>query len=336
MPAYIGNVLKKCWNGAGTKAGFQPPIQIIYTMRSFTIFVCCLLMPLCLIGQTVSREEAHEALRAASVDQDADFASAYATAEKAGVSEASLLESKVLHSLSSGDLQGALALVPEMDKHVDDFVVGPNGFFGTRLEVEGLIENLKALRANEAGDWDAFEQHAKEGFWKSPQLSNSFQIGRLVDERHESLAQQELMGKVRLPMDLEILSVDGTKTTLAKVAQGQKAVLLDFWASWCGPCISLMPELKKKSEVLPEQGVFVAGMNTDSSDQLKHAREVQEKHGMDMPWLIEPDNSPFSRALAINSIPRMILLTPEGKVLFNGHPMDPTLKTTLASIGVKL
>jgi thiol-disulfide isomerase/thioredoxin len=195
---------------------------------------------------------------------------------------------------------------------------------------------LKALRANEAGDWEAFETHVKEGFWKSPELSNMFGMARLVTERHESLVQKAAMESVRIPMDMKILSVDGTTTSLAQAVQGRKAILLDFWASWCGPCIMLMPELKKKADTLPSQGVFVAGMNTDSSDPMKHAREVQEKHGMDMPWLIEPESSPFSRALAINSIPRMILLSPEGKVLFNGHPMDPELTTTLASIGVTL
>ena len=163
-----------------------------------------------------------------------------------------------------------------------------------------------------------------------------FGMARLIQDHHEKAVQKEAMKNIRIPMDMEIQSVDGSMTTLAKASAGQKAVLLDFWASWCGPCIMLMPELKKKADVLPAQGVFVAGMNTDRSDQLRHAREVQEKHGMDMPWLIEPESSPFSRALSINSIPRMILLTPEGEVLFNGHPMDPELTQTLASIGVSL
>jgi len=288
------------------------------------------------VSGAVTSEDAVAALRAAAVDQEADFDTAYSQAEAAGVDDVLLLESKVLRLLGGGDLQAVLDMIPVMEQHADEFVVGAGGFFSNRSQVYGLIENLKALRANDAGDWEAFESHVKEGFWKSPELSNMFGMARLVSERHESLAQNEAMQNIRIPMDLEILSVDGTTTTLAQVAQGKKAVLLDFWASWCGPCIMLMPELKNKADVLPSQGVFVAGMNTDRSDPLKHAREVQEKHGMDMPWLIEPASSPFSSALAINSIPRMILLSPDGKVLFNGHPMSPELTTTLASIGVNL
>ena len=311
-------------------------------MKKILVLLAALVSPLFLTAQSETPDTSApaqtplEALRAAAVDQEADFDAAYAAAEAAGVKASILLESKVLNLLGSSDLQAVLAMIPEMEANADEFVVGQGGFFSNRNQVYGLIENLKALRSNQDGNMEDFERHAKEGFWLSPEVSNMFGMSRLISDHHTNVAQKEAMANLRIPMDLEILSVDGTTTTLAKAAEGQKAVLLDFWASWCGPCIMLMPELKKKADTLPSQGVFVAGMNTDRSDQLRHAREVQEEHGMDMPWLIEPENSPYSSALMINSIPRMILLSPEGKVLFNGHPMDPQLTHTLASIGVTL
>jgi len=298
-----------------------------------------LLSPLSLFAQEqppITAAQAVEALRAAAVDQESDFDSAYSAAEKAGVEESALLESKVLNLLGGGDLETVYDLIPSMETKAESFAIGAGGFFSNRAQVYGLIENLKALKARDEGDWKAFEAHVKEGFWKSPEISNMFGMSRFVTERHESQAQQEAMAHIRLPLDLAIQSADGSSTTLAEMVAGQKAVLLDFWASWCGPCISLMPELKHKAEVLPDQGVFVAGMNTDRSDQVRLAREVQEKHGMDMPWLIEPESSPYSSALMINSIPRMILVGPDGNVLFNGHPMDPQLSVTLASLGVSL
>jgi thiol-disulfide isomerase/thioredoxin len=308
-------------------------------MKHYLISIFLLLIPFCIFSQeesTVTKAEAMDALREAAVDQEADFDTAYSAAVKAGVENATLLESKVLHLLGGGDLQPVLKLIPSMESEAESFTTGSGGFFTNRAQVYGLIENLKALKAQEEGDWKAFEVHVKEGFWKSPEISNMFGMSRLVSERHESQAQQEAMSSLRLPMDLAIQSTDGSTTTLGEMVSGQKAVLLDFWASWCGPCIALMPELKHKAEVLPGQGVFVAGMNTDRSDQVRLAREVQEKHGMNMPWLIEPESSPFSSALMINSIPRMILVGPEGNILFNGHPMDPELTATLSSIGVKL
>ncbi len=281
-------------------------------------------------------EKAHQALSTAAIDQEADFAGAYAAAVAAGVGESDLLEGKILHLLGRGELEDVLTLVPAIEAHAEDFSVGARGFFTDRMQVYGLIENLKALIARQNRDWEAFEMHVKEGFWKAPNLSQAFGMGNLITDARETQAQKAAMTELRVPMDLAIAKVDGSTTTLAEMANGQKAVLLDFWASWCGPCIALMPELKHKAEMLPSQGVRVAAVNTDDNDQLENARRVQQEHAMDMPWLLEPESRPYSRALMVSTIPRMILVSPDGGVLFNGHPMDPELVTILASIGVTL
>ena len=142
------------------------------------------------------------------------------------------------------------------------------------------------------------------------------------------------LAKITLPTDLQFKTSEGEKTTLAALSKGKKAVLLDFWASWCGPCMALMPELKNKAAKLGPQGIVVAGMNVEGS--AKKAERVRKKQKMDMPWLVEPKSEPFSSALKIDSIPRMILVAPDGKVLFNGHPQDPGLKEALAKLDVKL
>ena len=139
---------------------------------------------------------------------------------------------------------------------------------------------------------------------------------------------------VTVPMDLEIKTSKGEATTLAKLADGKKAVLLDFWATWCGPCMALMPELKKKAAKLAPQGIVVAGMNVENSP--KKAERTRKKLKISFNWLVEPKDEPFSGPLQVDSIPRMILVTPKGKVLFNGHPQDPGLAQALSALGVKL
>ena len=145
-------------------------------------------------------------------------------------------------------------------------------------------------------------------------------------------AKMAKMAKITVPMDQEIETSSGEKTTLAKLSEGKKAVLLDFWATWCGPCMRLMPELIKKAEKLNPQGIVVAGMNTENKAK---AEKIKQSKSITFTWLVEP-NKVFSNLLSINSIPRMVLISPEGKVLFNGHPSDPTLKDAIAKVGGKL
>ena len=144
--------------------------------------------------------------------------------------------------------------------------------------------------------------------------------------------EKKLMANLKVPMDLEIQTSAGEKTTLGDLAMGKKGVLLDFWASWCGPCMNLMPELEKKAKKLGSKGILVAGMNTENAGK---AESVRKKRKITFSWLVEPEGRPLSQMLKINSIPRMILVAPDGKVLFNGHPMDDELISILADLGVK-
>ena len=102
-----------------------------------------------------------------------------------------------------------------------------------------------------------------------------------VRERERDKAR---MADLRLPMDMEIANSGGEKTTLGKLVKGKNGVLLDFWASWCGPCMALMPELQKKAKRYGSRGIVVAGMNTENTDK---AEGVRRNRGIEFTWLVE-------------------------------------------------
>lgn len=157
----------------------------------------------------------------------------------------------------------------------------------------------------------------KEDFAKIQVHFNSIQ--GLIEKR---VAEHASKNPLAFPIDTIIKDSDGKETSIKELMKENKAVLLDFYASWCGPCMNLMPNLKEKAVKFKEKGVIVAGINTVGAED---AIKVKEKFEINFTWLVEPEGRPFSTLLEINSIPRMILVDKNGTVLFNGHPEDEKL-----------
>jgi len=280
-----------------------------------------------------AKDHLYEAARDPAVSWD----EAYERAVKESVAKAFIVEAQTIHYLSTGNM-------PELYKHLDELEAvsgeleyGMDKAFHSERQLTGLVASIRAIQAYEATDMPEFEKQAAKSFVNSPEYTQAFGLIQLMTEVRQKEVQEAAMANLRIPMDLVIASADGEEKPLSQWLSGNKAMLIDFWASWCGPCMQLMPELRTKGESLPSQGVVVAGMNTDADDPVGKAKKTRAEHKMElMPWLLEPEDRPLSQLLMINSIPRMILVAPDGKVLYNGHPMDPSLKTALAKLDVKI
>lgn len=279
------------------------------------------------------KDHLYEAARVAEVS----FEEAYAAAKEAGVGEPFLVEAQTIHFLSTGNMPELFGHLEKLEAVSSDLEYGTDKPFHSERQLIGLVASIRAIRAYEADDVAEFEKQAASSFINAPQYNQAFGLLQRMTELRRKEVQELAMANLRIPMDLTIASADGEEKTLTEWLGVNQALLIDFWASWCGPCIQLMPELRTKAETLPSQGVVVAAMNTDADDPVGKAKKVRDQHNMDlMPWLLEPEERPLSRLLMIDSIPRMILVSPEGEVLYNGHPMDPSLKSALAGLDVKI
>jgi len=104
-----------------------------------------------------------------------------------------------------------------------------------------------------------------------------------------------------------------------------KVVLLNFWASWCGPCIAELPALERLYARLKDQGLVVVAIGID--DQEEALAEFQRRYGLTFPILIDTTGVVKGR-YRLNGVPESFVLDRSGNLLLVPDPEDgmPTMR----------
>jgi len=128
-------------------------------------------------------------------------------------------------------------------------------------------------------------------------------------------------------------TVEGSELSLADL---EGPVVLNFWASWCGPCVGEAPHLNAISEAYAGDGVNVVGVN--AKDDLANARSFEDRNRLDFPSWFDPDQSiaaAFGGA-APTGLPTTLILDAEHRVAVRflggvtGASLTPYLDQVLA------
>jgi thiol-disulfide isomerase/thioredoxin len=104
---------------------------------------------------------------------------------------------------------------------------------------------------------------------------------------------------------------NGEKPQLSLSELKGKPVLLDFWATWCGPCQAEAPVVNKIAQRFKDRGLVVVGVNT--SDQPGLAAPWVKGHGISFPIVF--DDAGIGEKYGVDSLPTLVLVSKEGKVL---------------------
>ena len=90
-------------------------------------------------------------------------------------------------------------------------------------------------------------------------------------------------------------------------------VLVNFWATWCGPCRQEMPHLNRLYEKYRGSGFVLLGVNVD--DDVRNAADIAAKLNVRFPVLLDTDKK-VSRLYDMSTMPSTVVIDREGKVRY--------------------
>lgn len=134
--------------------------------------------------------------------------------------------------------------------------------------------------------------------------------GARVDER-----STKLLPVGELAPEWQLNDAEGQTHALSEYRG--KVVVLDFWATWCGPCSTVMARMQKLHEKLKERGVVVIGVNSwEQNDPV----EVMKKKGYDYKLLLKGEE--IADAYGVTTLPAVYVIGADGKVIYRHEGLD--------------
>jgi len=145
-------------------------------------------------------------------------------------------------------------------------------------------------------------------------------------ERILSGAPAYAVGK---PLELSFTAMDGSKVDIKDFAG--KVVLIDFWATWCGPCVAEVPTLKKAYETYHPKGFEILGISLD--DKKADLLAFTKKHEMPWPQYFDGKhwNNEISFRFGISSVPTTWLIDKKGVLRYTDvrHQLESAVQKLL-------
>jgi thiol-disulfide isomerase/thioredoxin len=152
---------------------------------------------------------------------------------------------------------------------------------------------------------------------------------QVADLPTTNAAPAEMLLTAGTPIGIEVFSkLDWIQGSAPKAWEPGKVYLLEFWATWCGPCCEAIPHVNELHKKYAEKGLIVTGIDIEEADKEKVAGYVKKKgDGMSYSVAFSGKEGPFltqwAKAFGLDAIPTTIVVK-DGKLLIIAHPMQLT------------
>ena len=154
------------------------------------------------------------------------------------------------------------------------------------------------------------------GYEKVKELADGFTTESMYSKRvNDYLAQQAKVQVGARFMDFTLKTAEGEEINLEKIINSNRVVLVDFWASWCGPCRGENPYVKAAYEKYHAQGLEIVGVSVDR-DEAAWLKAVADD-GMNWIQVRDVDNT-ASTDYMIQFIPSNFLFDANGVMIAKG------------------
>lgn len=134
--------------------------------------------------------------------------------------------------------------------------------------------------------------------------------------------RSEAPGKGATATDFTARAVDG-KTVRLSTYLGKQAILLNFWQTWCEPCVAEFPHLRKMYEANKDKGFIILGVAMDGPETVANVSAFAARNQLNFPVLLDEDSHVAAVYNPKKSAPLSVLIDKTGKIVVIREGYNP-------------
>ena len=116
-------------------------------------------------------------------------------------------------------------------------------------------------------------------------------------------------------INFQLNTIENKQTDFQSI-RGNKITVFDFWATWCKPCVQLMPKLNQIAEEYKEnKAISIVGVNIDDPRSINKVKPFINSIGVTYPVLYDTDKE-LADMLNVSAVPTMVIVDDEGNAIW--------------------